>query len=446
VAATFGEPFFVICLFGILGYSLFNKERTMAILFLSGLLKIAPSVSTLPNDITFSSLVIYLLYRVKEILTIQAMNKKLIQIMFLLVIAWLVVMGSFIYTKATWLYLSKSSVNIVFLYIPLALLIINDLGSNNLIESKLSSFVRPILLFSALWTGVGFHNDLNDIVLKQIENTDATVAHISAFGENYMYFSSFVCFIIIYYFVEFYKFQKISIGGIFFILLQCYLLVNSPARGLTIGLLISILLLSLPNISKIKVKYLISLFIAAGVVALSGLYYLNYELSKEQIESLTRLTDFSSEGKSVSHRITSVTTGFYKWNDTLFSILFGLGADSVAFINGDPGLYAHNIILESVLEYGLLGSIPILMFFFVAFFVSKRLLRLGLDIKSSAILWIVGVYYMIFVFSLFSGTLGNSRLLWILTSMIYLLSSNVSSFREELRNNELKIEKKTTPF
>jgi hypothetical protein len=445
LTAIFGESAFFLFFLAILVYSLLDKHRSVGILFLSGLLKVSPIVTLLPIDLTLFSMCVYLAYRFIDFVSYPSINRKLFQIGILLLIMWFVVTFSLLYTMADWSFIGKSGIYILILYLPLSLIILTEPNSNSIFSGNLISFITPTILLGSIWTGMGFHNYIFKIPLYQIENPVAYVTHFSAFGENYMYFSTFVCFLILYSFVSLINNRRPVLLWVGFMIIQYFLLLNSPARGLTIGLFFSLLLLSAPHLQKIKVRYLLTFLGITLILIIGTIVYLGNELTNEQAAAFNRLTDFSLQGKSISDRIISVKNAFLIWDDSLISILFGLGVDSVAFINKDPGLYAHNIILEAILEYGVLGSIPIIVFFLFAFYKSIGLLSVMARARSE-LLWILGIYYVIFIFGLFSGTLGNSRLLWILTSIIYLLSVNLSCFREELKSIELNKEKNTTPF
>ena len=49
------------------------------------------------------------------------------------------------------------------------------------------------------------------------------------------------------------------------------------------------------------------------------------------------------------------------WEAFLQRPLFGYGYGYDRYFNGDPGLYAHNLILELLLNFGVVGTIPVLL-------------------------------------------------------------------------------------
>lgn len=424
----------------LVGFAIANSSVSISLLFLSGLLKISPAASTLFFDLTLLSLVIYVMGRIFSFFRYGVINGKMLILNAILICIFSYVLGSLFFSSVPWLYQIQSSVFIVTLYLPLSFLLINNLDRSNIVR-QLNFFMKAVLIISTAWCGLGLHNMLFKIKLTQVENQEALVYHASAFGENYMYFSTFVVLLVIYAYSQIaFKRHQILLNG-FILMVSLFLLVNSPARGLSLGLVIALFFLSIPLLKTIRLGPLLFSFFFIGLIVSAVIIYLSYFITEHQQESLNRLLDFTTGGKSVSHRIASVMTGFSAWSQSPISVLLGLGPDAVAYLNKDPGLYAHNIILEAILEYGIIGSISILLYFFMSFYLAIKILPVAVHSKSDPLIWLVGVYFAIYVFGMFSGTLGNSRLLWILVAQIYFVSINLNFVKSTLSKSEDNKEK-----
>ena len=410
--------FVIICLVAFL-----KRSYVLPLLFLSGLLKVAPISHAFRIDITLLYVIIFSLYSLPFIFRPSALNKNRRFINVLILLMFVTVGASLLLTKATWYYTSKSGIFIVTLYLPLLLLIANRVDSE--VQSEfISGFKTVVVILANAWVGVGFYNMIHQIQLTQFENAEAVVTHVSSYGENYMYFSSFLVYVFMHSFIELYFERRLVILNFFLLIVYTYLLLNSPARGLTIGLVFSLTVLVALSLKKLSVRQIINLSCLAAVVTVGVYFYLT---SGSDLTAIKRLVSFDPGSKSIADRISAIVVAFDEWNSNVFYILFGMGTDSVAYLNGDPGLYAHNLVLELIFEYGLVGSIPLLVFFAISFVFAWHEVKRGFFQKNGNIIWLVGVYFILLSFSMFSNTLGNMRPLWIVIALLLTVNFNRQS-------------------
>jgi hypothetical protein len=107
------------------------------------------------------------------------------------------------------------------------------------------------------------------------------------------------------------------------------------------------------------------------------------------------------------------------FSDNFSNVFWGMGMDRFTVLMGDfdGGLYPHNIFLELLVEYGLVGSAPFLLS--VATVFTARQLRYGSILGpaglSRLMLWLV---LFLWIVRFFSGGLGTS---WVLLFFTFLL-------------------------
>ena len=409
---VFGEPAFYGMLAVMIAIYSIQPQAYLGLLLFSGLIKIVPAVNQLPIDITLAAYLLFIVYFFVQRITHASITKDTVLVTWVVAMAFLMVSISLIITPAPWSYLSKSGIFIILLYLPLVMMIV--LLPTDQMWKIVNKLLGMSLLIGYAWVGMGLHHELLGYSPPRLDDPTEPVAHLSAFGEDYMAFSSFIIFIFLDAFIQFLFKRSYFINGALLIVLV-FAIVNSPARGLTLGLLLaSLLLLAIWLRRPSTEKIILSIVMPTTFVALLLIYF-NFFLSDKSEFLIQRLVDFDLSGTSITTRITSVTVAWEQWKD---HFLFGTGTDSVAFFNHDTGLYTHNLILEIIFEYGLLGGIPLLLFVALSlgsfyFVLKNRIYRT----QAPAELWLAGVFITFVTFGMFSGTLGNMRPLWILFSI-----------------------------
>lgn len=315
-------------------------------------------------------------------------------------------------TPAPWEYTRNSGIYIVVMYLPLVFMIVNLPWERA--RSILGEFQKVSLLISYPWIGLGLYNETIGYFPPQLSNPAFPVDHLSSFGEDYMAFATFIVLAFTDALVQFLYRRRYLINGALMILLV-YALVNAPARGLALGLVLASILLVLIWLRHFSPgKVILIMFLISGILGFV-VYYLNRFESGNKNYLIHRLVDFDPSGTSISNRITSVSVAFQHWGDHLW---FGMGTDSVAWLNQDPGLYTHNLILEILFEYGIVGGLPLfalLALLFLSFYIIMR--KHMIPATDASMIWFGAVFVAFFGFGMFSGTLGNMRLLWILMGL-----------------------------
>jgi O-antigen ligase len=158
----------------------------------------------------------------------------------------------------------------------------------------------------------------------------------------------------------------------------------------------------------IKTATIVLMLTAASV----GLIVIFHE---ELAITLERLITFDTGTKSIKYRIDSISFALRNWKDDIF---FGTGIDSIMYLKDAPGGHVHNVVLEAIIELGLLGGLPFIFFFGLAFYCFHILLRRSIRTFNPLSLWFCMIFLIFFIFSLFSGSLSQIRPLWILMALV----------------------------
>jgi len=417
LAVIFGSNVFV----GVIGLMILVQfvrlEVALPLLFVSGLVKTHPLLDKSLVDITAVTLLLVCVHTVIGLLKQPLIPRSIARINVLVLLMACSTIFTVITSIAPGEYVKSSGVNVLLLYLPLVLLIINNVRHDNF-RLKIYLFRMTVLIISSAWVGVGLYNQLNGIIPMQYEDPQFEVAHMSSFGENYMYFSSFSVLLLLNCFVQIVFQRKQILINLALSIAFAYLMMNSPARGLTAGLAAAIIIMSVSALRRMSFRQILAFASMVLVLIVSVYAYLNLSLSETQEMNLDRLTDFSAKGKSVADRLIAVKNGYSVWSEDVFFMLMGMGSGSVASLSNDPGLYAHNIIVELVFEYGLVGSLPYFVYFLLSAACAYRVFRHASEKGDADILWFVGIFLTMFLFGMVSNTLGNMRLLWMLTAFM----------------------------
>ncbi len=417
LAVIFGPNVFVGVMALMILIQFVRLEVAMPVLFISGLVKTHPLLDKSPIDITVVALALVGVQTVLALLRQPRIPRNIARVNILVVLMACGTAFTIITSIAPKDYVNSSGIFVLLLYLPLVLLIINNVRRENF-RAKIYFFRVVVLIISSAWVGVGLYNQLKGIVPMQFEDPTTEVAHMSSFGENYMYFSSFAVFLVLNCFVQVVFHRKQILINLALSAAFAYLMMNSPARGLTAGLAGTILIMGASALRRMSFRQVIAFGSMVLVLVVSVYVYLQLSLSETQEMNVDRLTDFSAKGKSVADRLIAIKNGYSVWSEDMFFILMGMGSGSVASLSNDPGLYAHNLIVELIFEYGAIGSLPYFAYFLLSAVCAYRVFRHARDRGDSDILWVVGIFSTMFLFGMVSNTLGNMRLLWILTALM----------------------------
>jgi len=436
--ALFGNAVFTAMVLLMLVSCIWTPRRALPLLFMSGPLKLTAVGTILPIDITLllmAAVVLIFLYLV-VFNKIKTTPYKF-SILVLIVVLSVIVVFSLWWTIAPWGYISKSGINILFIYLPLVFILVLGLHDNSPLFSP-PVFIDTVVPVAVSWVGMGLYNQIHDLHPKQFNNPNDIVHHMSGFGEDYHFFTIFCIFAFLQYFIwilcEKQSLQSLAAGFLLFVL--AYGMLNSPARVLTIGLLF-VVAITLYKFPKKLSGLAIASIVLITAVALTGVTWYLSNLTATQMGSLQRVTNFDFSGESVFSRFVAVKVALRTYTQDIWHILFGVGVDGVAAANQDSGLYAHNLLLELLLEYGLLLCLPFVLLFVLSVKRGWACFLEAIQYKQAAWIWLTGLYMIFFIFSLSSNTLGNMRFYWILVG----ISFSMPSFSQFFISSELKTAK-----
>lgn len=426
--AYLGPNVFYATFVGLAIVSFIKTEYSLSLLFLSGPLKTSPFIEDFPVDITLLFSILFFLDFIRGLNRHHSKNVQIASFFLLLIFAYVCI--SYFITPAPASYALRSSANILLFYIPLSLLILYYNPRRT--EPLINGFINSTQIICAAWVGIGLHNQLFGIEVFQLDAPDYPVSHMSSFGEDYMVFSSFVVLLFTFSYIDLLYRRRNTVLNLTLLLAYSYMAINSPARGLTVALVISLLCITAPLFLRIGVKKVTLLASLTLLLAIVLSLWASKPSSESQKASIERLTNFSLQSNSIQERVISIKIGYEEWINNLGSIFFGAGIDAVASLRGDPGFYIHNLILEFLFEYGIIGFIPLFTFFYLispwcAYQVGKK----AIEDANYPRLWIVSVFIIFLIFSMFSNTLSNMRPHWIFSSLIILLSVRLSPKQQE---------------
>ena len=415
-----GNDIYHAFLFLFLIHGLFSYASVLGILLLSDLIRNSPVIDNLPFvHLTVVYYAVFLVYSIFFLYFKPNYKPKLFGFL-LLTFAGLSIL-SIAYSPVEFNLknpLQNRMLAVLVFYIPTSLFI---LFSRVIITKKnfLEKFTNTVLNISILWLGLGLHNYVNK----------SDLVYITTFGEDYMQVTSQILFIFMYVFVSILKPRKYILLLIIIGLAGLVSLLLSPARGLTIGTITSCLLLITAHAyHNFKLK---AILLRLGIIAVSVFILISvYKFTESENltpmlnRSVARLLDYNPEGHNVSERIRIVKDAFTDWSDSPYLLL---GAGYVELKNG-PGLYTHNIILEVIFEFGILG-LPFLIYYIGAIYLFVTNLFCKFNLLSAETKWLLALCLIFFIFSMFSLTLGNMKINFILFALSIRILYNLNNFK-----------------
>jgi hypothetical protein len=421
LTCAFGVSVFNIAITLLIVFVSIRQHYAICLLFFSGVMKNASLFSFIPIDLTVYSIVIFIIFLLRK-----ADFRNLFRIsepIALLALMFCVGIISISYSPAPMIYHLRAGFPLLFFYLPLCYLIINAYPTDE-VDKSIHALMHTGLFLALLWSGLSMYNYLFDIELYSKINMSTKVFHLSAFGESYMTIGGLLVFAVLVFFnlIIWKQAKSTFLLVAFFICLA--ILFNIPARGLIYSLIITcgVVAFTLVVTSTTRLSYILKvLFSVVVVLALVGLanWALDLQITKT---AMNRLTDLSFSTESVVSRIGVIKVAFKNWTH---QPLMGLGIDAVPFLNSSSGLHAHNILLESIFEFGLLGSIPFLIFFINSMITAfYQLIKSAIDHYSPGT-FATSLFLLLFFFAQSSGNLGGIRQFWILCAFLYIMPADI---------------------
>lgn len=377
---------------------LFSFEMMFTLFLFAGRFKADPRFSWFPIDLTLFFFLISLVIGIKILKTEKfRIKKKALSLIYvyLLFVTWLLIS---LYWTPSSVYAIEKSLNFVILgtWIVFGSLII----SQN--PERIKRFFFSIFSLS-LWMAVEAYMQLSVNQGNFVE----------VLGGNYIGLGRVIGFatLLIFCYLLFYAKNKLQVLLLFILLCSyLYLLLNVGSRGpfiaCSIGMLVPLLFSIRINKGSLTLaKYTVFIFI---IVLFLGTYIFFVIQNGKMLGTISRLMTLFVEdnhGSSAATRLEHYNHAIRLWSE---KFLTGHGIGAWPLINGfsDVRSYPHNIILEIMVEMGIIGLFLFCLFLYFGIFYVKR------NINSSKIYL---TFLMLFIFtffnSLISGDLNDNRLL-----------------------------------
>lgn len=233
------------------------------------------------------------------------------------------------------------------------------------------------------------------------------------------------------YYISINKYKTLNILSI---ALFIFMGLNTGSRGFIIGLIAIILIQNLLNIKKMDFKRISILF---GLI-LFGCFIISNESIKLYLTSKIPVLDRvwivfdakalanSTSGGARIDLINNALDLFKKGN--LFEVLFGFGPYSTSIVS-ILKIYPHNLFIEVLVEYGIVGFILLINIFSGWLFKSYHIYKKNISLptkQKSMIICLNLVLIVHFIGGMFSGYIIDSRLIFIFIILVNILYNQVS--------------------
>ncbi len=306
-------------------------------------------------------------------------------------------------------------------------------------QTNILAFIFPVLLYKYFNINLFFKyfiiltTALNIYFMIFIFPYIYTIPEFYEIGQSYLFVSLYSGFNILLLLISKIKY-KFSFLTLFLVIANFYTLITSSGRGgiiFTFALLILYLILYLlSKINKVRSlqiskKKTFQHFIFLIVFSTASLIYFNInnntsEVKKVQLleRTLMRLnllveaTSGDEVGASVNYRLEQINFSLSKIFEDVPHYFFGygVGSFSMEYTNVDKKDYPHNIILEILFEFGLIGFFLFLLFYI---YIVK-------NYRNTTLIWLVALMTL---HSLKSSGLTDLRLLFATLALVLISCS-----------------------
>lgn len=237
------------------------------------------------------------------------------------------------------------------------------------------------------------------------------------------------------------KYKKTVVVVLFISLL---VMIASTTRGPFIALFITLFVVLLLKKEKLKTKAL-RLSVITGIPIIFGVIVLNYidfEVLFMFLDRLERLQNFENMRR---FRRLQWAMDFVQSDFKLTSLYFWLGLGPAGFSYYFGLGYAHNFIIEIILEYGFLGILSVILFLTYSFYYAYWIITNG---SSNQYIYIPALFIFLFLSAMVSGDIVGNRNLFFISviqaiSIFFLKNkTNISlriKMRALLRKNNIKL-------
>lgn len=400
IGILFGSMAGVFFTIALIIFSLWRSELALVLIFFSGFLKNIEILRNLPVDLTIFAVILLAVHSLIKITKTRKFTKlRFFDI--LVALQGLLVLFSVVFISSrNWLNWWDAGRFIVFnlsLYFGLFLLSVK--------RKEIINITKWILFGVLVITSSSVHN----LIFGKI-----TSWHLSSFGESYTILGLVIGLGIIFLFLYIFSSNQKSTQKIFsFVLygLLIFIFAFIPSRHVLLSLTLTLLLIILlKNLLRHRLR-LIGVLIFSLIFYLMGLYIAN-------IQGVDVKRSWSYKGKyavSFSDRRYYLKSAIELFKE---NPIFGIGMGEFIYLHGGKGNYPHNLLIESLVSFGIFSIFIFWPTFLISFKNSISILR---D-KNMKNVEVIALWFIFFFFdSNFSGSLSNFRILWLFMGILSIL-------------------------
>ncbi len=215
------------------------------------------------------------------------------------------------------------------------------------------------------------------------------------------------------------KFWRGSIGVVF-AGIGAYLLVGSASRGPILSVALPSMLLIASQVRKFDFRRLLVIVIVFGASCV-GLVVIANQTGSYVFDRLTSTPDAIAAGSSSASRIDMYKKVLVQISEAPF-----VGRSLTLRDDDGTDTYPHNLILESLLATGLIGTIPLMYLIVAGLIATWRILT-----RYPELGWIPILFLLFLTGSMFSGAIYSNSQMWI--SLMATLSCYAWCRKNDLR-------------
>jgi len=410
IGIIFGNLIGVFFAIALIIFSFWRPELSLVLIFFSGFLKSIEIIHDLPIDLTVLAVLLLLIHSFIKIIKTKKLT-KLRYLDILVVLQGLLVLFSVVFISSkTWLNWWDAERFIVFnlsLYFGLFLLSVK--------RKEIITIIHWILFGVLVVTSSAVHN----LIFGKISSW-----YLTSFGESYSSLALMVGLGIIFFFHYILCSKQIFTQKILSFILYGLLIFTFaflPSRHVILSLALTLLLtILLKNLLRQRFR-LIGILIFSLTIYLMGLYIAN-------TQGVNVKRSWSYKGvyaASAYDRVDYLTSAIKLFKE---KPIFGIGMGEFMYLHGGKGNYPHNLLLESLVSFGILG----IFIFWPTFFISFKNSIITLKDKNMKNVEIIALWFLFFFFdSMFSGSLSSRRTLWLIMGILSILFYQLTKSRKK---------------
>jgi len=409
----FGSSIGVLFTIALILFSLWRPELALVLIFFSGFLKNIEIIQNFPIDLTVFAVTLLIINSCIKIIKTGKLTKLSYLDLLVILQGLLVLFSTAFISSGTWLNWWDAGRFItfnVFLYIGLFLL----------------SVKRKEILTIIHWISYGVlvvsSSAIHNLIFGKISSW-----YIGSFGEESYISLGLLMGLGVLFFLHNILFLKQDLTRkiLSFVLLGSivFMFPFIPSRGVLISLMLVFLFIFLKLTWKQRLR-LISVLAVLLIFAYMGMYFASiHSIDVKRFWSYT-----GAYAKGVSWRLNAIKSAveLFKENPVL-----GIGMGEFMYLRGGKGTYPHNLLVESLVSFGVLAIFIFWPLFLICFIYSIVILKKK-KVKKEEV--IVALWFLFYFFeSLVSGSLSDFRTLWLFMGILSILHSSNINFHVKLK-------------